>query len=69
MEMVARKFDGPDRFDRIKDEEYLYWDSVSPAERLAAGHQMSVEGYRAYGYPADGQQLKRVAVRFERVLS
>jgi hypothetical protein len=69
MDMVARKFDGPDAFDQLKDEEYLYWDSLSPAERLAAGHQMSIEGYRAYGCSADGQELKRVAVRFERVLS
>jgi hypothetical protein len=69
MEMVARKFVGPDAFEKMKDEEYLYWDSLPPGERLAAGHQLSVESYRAYGYPADGQQLKTVAVRFEREFS
>ena len=63
MQMVAQKFE---YFQHIKDEEYRYWDSVSPAERIAAGHQMSVEGYRAYGSTADGRELKTVAVRFQR---
>jgi len=53
-------------FDEMKDEEYRYWQSVSPAERIAAGHQMSVEGYRAYGSTADGRELKTVARRIER---
>jgi hypothetical protein len=63
MQMVAQKFES---FQDIKDEEYRYWDSLSPAERIAAGHQMSVEGYRAYGSAADGRELKTVAVRFQR---
>ncbi len=42
MEMTARKFTGPDVFQQMKDEEYLYWASVSPSESFAAGHQMSV---------------------------
>jgi len=63
MQMVAQKFES---FQDIKDEEYRYWDSLSPAERIAAGHQMSVEGYRAYGSTADGRELKRVAVRLQR---
>ena len=62
-QMVAQKFES---FDEIKDEEYRYWHSVSPAERIAAGHQMSVEGYRAYGCPTDGRELKTTAVRFQR---
>ncbi|MDP9039538.1 MAG: hypothetical protein M3O02_09750 [Acidobacteriota bacterium] len=53
-------------FQEMKDEEYRYWQSVSPAERFAAVHQMSVEGYTAHGYPADGQQLKTIAVRLQR---
>jgi hypothetical protein len=69
MEMIARKFESPNIFDEMKDEEYRYWHSLPPSERLAAGHQMSVEGYRAYGYTADGRQLKTVAVRSERLLS
>lgn len=63
MEMTARKFDS---FDAMKDDEYLYWASRPVSERIAAGHQMSVEGYRAYGYSADGRELKTVARRFER---
>jgi hypothetical protein len=62
MEKTIRKFSS---FDEMKDEEYRYWQSKTPAERFAAGHQMSVEGYRAYGYSADGAELKRVAVRIE----
>ena len=46
MEMVAQKFES---FQEIKDEEYRYWQSLSASERIAAGHQMSVEGYRAHG--------------------
>lgn len=49
-----------------KDEEYRYWASRPVSERLAYGHQMSVEGYRDYGYTADGQELKRAAVRIKR---
>ncbi len=63
MEMVAQKFES---FQEVKDEEYRYWHSVSASERIAAGHQMSVEGYRAYGYSADGRELKTVAVRLQR---
>jgi hypothetical protein len=63
MEMVAQKFES---FQEVKDEEYRYWQSVPASERIAAGHQMSVEGYRAYGSAADGRQLKTVAVRLQR---
>ena len=63
MEMIAQKFES---FQDVKDEEYRYWSTVSPAECIAVGHQMSVEGYRAYGYSADGQELKRVVVRLQR---
>ena len=61
--MVAQKFGS---FEEVKDEEYRYWHSVSAAERIAAGHAMSVEGYRAYGCPTDGRELKTTAVRFQR---
>jgi len=63
--MTARKFASPNAFEEMKDEEYLYWDNVSPSERLAAGHQINGEEYRAYGYSADGSELKRVAVRIQ----
>jgi hypothetical protein len=61
--MVAQKFES---FQEVKDEEYRYWATLSASERVAAGHQMSVEGYRAYGHPADGRELKTVAVRLQR---
>lgn len=63
MQMIAQKFDS---LDEVKSEEYRYWQSRSASERVAVGHQMSVEGYSAYGYPADGRKLKTVAARFER---
>ena len=63
MDMVAQKFES---FQEVKDEEYRYWASLSPQERIAAGHQMSIEGYRAYGFAADGRELKTVAVRLQR---
>jgi hypothetical protein len=62
MDKLIRKFAS---FEEMKDEEYRYWHSLTPAERFAAGHQMSVEGYRAYGYSPGGAELKRVAVRIE----
>ena len=62
MDKTIRKFSS---FEEMKNEEYRYWHSVSPAERFAAGHQLSVEGYRAYGHSADGAELKRVAVRIQ----
>lgn len=54
MDKTVRKFAS---FEEMKEEEYRYWQSLTPAERFAAGHQMSVEGYRAYGYSADGAEL------------
>ena len=66
MQMTASKFIGPNVFQQMKDEEYLYWASVSASESFAVGHQMSVEGYRAYGYTADGRELKTVALRIQR---
>ena len=65
MPMTVRKFSGPDVFKQMKDEEYLYWASVSATGSFAAGHQLSVEGYNAYGYPANGGELKTVAFRIE----
>ena len=52
-------------FEEAKNEEYRYWQSVSPEERFAAGHELSVEGYRNHGHSADGRELKTVARRLE----
>lgn len=66
MEKTLRKFVGPDAFQQMKDEEYRYWQSVSPAARFAETHHFSVEMYRNHeSAAADGSGLKRLAVRFE----
>jgi len=62
MEKTIRKFAS---FQAMKDEEYRYWQSVSPEERFAAGHELSVEGYREHGHSADGRELKTVARRLQ----
>ena len=41
MEKLIPKFTS---FEGRKDEEYRYWQSLTPAECFAAGHQMSVVG-------------------------
>ncbi|HEV2644961.1 MAG TPA: hypothetical protein VGU46_01210 [Acidobacteriaceae bacterium] len=53
-------------FQEVKDEEYRYWQSISPSERIAAIYEHSVDAYRMKGIVADGQGLKRTLVRFER---
>lgn len=63
MDKIVRKFGS---FEEMKDEEYRYWQSVSPSERIAATFDASVEAYRMKGIAADGQGLKRTLVRFER---
>jgi hypothetical protein len=63
MDKTIRKFAS---FEAVKDEEYRYWQSISPSERIAAVYQHSVDAYRMKGIIADGQGLKRTLVRFER---
>jgi hypothetical protein len=63
MDKTVRKFAS---FEEMKDEEYRYWQSVSPSERIAAIFELSVEAYRMKGIIADGQGLKRTLVRFKR---
>lgn len=63
MEKTIRKFAS---FEEMKDEEYRYWQSVSPSERIAATFEHSVAMYRLKGIEPDGQGLKRLLVRFER---
>jgi hypothetical protein len=53
-------------FEEAKNEEYRYWQSVPPAERIAAAWQLSIEQYRMKGIEPDGQGLRRTLVRFER---
>ena len=63
MVKTVRKFAS---FHDLKDEEYRYWHSRTPAERIAATFEHSVDAYRRKGIAADGQGLKRTLVRFER---
>jgi hypothetical protein len=49
-----------------KNEEYRYWQSVPPSERLAAAWQLSIDQYRQKGIEPDGQGLKRYLVRTRR---
>ncbi len=62
MEKTLRKIAS---FEEAKIEEYRYWQSVSPEERFAAGHELSVEAYREHGYSTDGRELKTVARRLQ----
>ncbi len=63
MEKILRKLTS---FEEAKDEEYRYWQSVSPAERLAAAWQLSMEQYRMKGIEPDGRGLRTTAVRSQR---
>ena len=63
MDKTIRKFAS---FEDLKDEEYRYWQSLPASERIRAGHQLSIEGYRANGHTADGRELKTTLVRFQR---
>ncbi len=49
-------------FETQKLEEYTYWQSVSPTERVAAGLALSKESYRQKGLYTDGQELDRTIV-------
>jgi hypothetical protein len=62
MDKTIRKFNS---FAEVKDEEYRYWQSVPPAERIEAAFQLSVEQYRMKGIEPDGSALKRSLVRVE----
>jgi hypothetical protein len=63
MDKTIRKFAS---FEDAKDEEYRYWQSVTPEARIRAAWQLSIEQYRRKGVEPDGQGLRRTLVRFER---
>lgn len=62
MQWTVRKL----TFEQAKDEEYRYWQSVSPSERIAAAWDLSIDQYRMKGIEPDGQALRRSVVCFER---
>ncbi len=53
-------------FEEAKNEEYRYWQSAPPAERIAEAWKLSIDQYRQKGIEPDGQGLRRTLVRFER---
>ncbi len=63
MDLTIRKLAS---FEEAKDEEYRYWQSVSPSERLAAAWQLSIEQYRMKGIEPDGTRLRTTAVLSQR---
>jgi hypothetical protein len=62
MDKTIRKFSS---FEEVKDDEYRYWQSVPPAERIEAAFRLSVDVYRMKGIEPDGSALKRSLVRVE----
>ena len=63
MDKTIRKFTS---FEEVKNEEYRYWQSVTPEERIRAAWKHSIECYRVKGADANGQRLRTTLVRFER---
>jgi hypothetical protein len=51
--------------DELRAEDYRYWQSVSPAERMHVAWELSLMGYRMKGLAPDGQELRRSVVRVE----
>jgi hypothetical protein len=49
----------------LKAEDYRYWQSVRPAERLQKAWELSLMGYRMKGLAHDGQELRRSVVRLK----
>ena len=49
-------------FEAQKLEEYVYWQSLTGSERVAAGLEMSKDAYRRKGLYEDGQELDRTIV-------
>jgi IS1 family transposase len=63
MDKTVRKFAS---FEEVKDEEYRYWQSVTPEERIRAAWELCIDSYRTKGIEPNGQGLRRTLVRFER---
>jgi hypothetical protein len=55
-------------FEAVKEDEYRYWQSVPPVERIAAAWEMSIEQYRQSGVDHRGRALRTTVARFERPL-
>lgn len=49
-------------FEEQTADEYRYWQSVPPTERIGCGPDLSKEAYRRKGLYSDGQGLDRTLV-------
>jgi len=63
MDKTVRRFAS---HDAMKAEEYRYWQSVSPRERMQAVADITLETYSLKGQYADAQRLQRTLVRIQR---
>ena len=63
MDKTVRRFAS---HDAMKAEEYRYWRSVSPRERMQAVADITLETYSLKGQYADAQRLQRTLVRIQR---
>ena len=67
MDKTIRKFAGVANLDKIKAEEYRYWQSRPVQERTDAVSELSQALYAMKGAVSDVPRLQRTLVRFERV--
>ncbi len=67
MDKTIRKFDSIADLDRLKAEEYRYWQSRPAHERTDAVSELTQALYAMKGAAPDVPRLQRTLVRFERV--
>jgi hypothetical protein len=60
MDKTIRKFAS---FEEVKNEEYRYWQSVPPEERIRAAWEHCIDCYRMKGVEANGQGLREALHR------
>jgi hypothetical protein len=63
LKLKIRRFEDPEL---MKEEEYAYWQSRPPHERLQASAELTLEAYRLSGQSPDVQRLQRTLVRIKR---
>jgi hypothetical protein len=63
LKLKIRRFEN---LDLMKDEEFDYWQSRPPYERLRAGAELTLDSYRLSGGTPNVQRLQRTLVRIKR---
>ena len=63
VDKTIRKYDS---FERLKADEYRYWQSRPVHERVRAVSELTLEQYAMKGAAPDVPRLQRTLVRFER---